>query len=529
MFLKEYHRLWSSLLQLAYFLIEQRPLSIYAGPIITWRGSGNDAKPAEQETGWRNRNPSIHAVRHQEYRFVFGLPSPSWQGARHGQRSKGYGMTADATSATVSSEARETRLQYYMLAGFVGGLVIGLLTYSLARDAAWVDTVVRYVTGPIGQIFLRLLFMLVLPLLVSALIIGVADMGEIATLRTIGVRTLIYTVVVATIAVAISLIIVNIIRPGAGVDPAVARTLLEQSRAGAASITGNLGESKSAVEQLISIVPTNVIAAMSANDILAVMFFALMFGVGFLLVPVERTAGLRSAVDGIFEVSMRLIGLVIRLAPIAIFCFMFNLAAQFGWDLIFRLFSYVGVVVLALAIQMFVTFPILLRVFGRKNPVAFFRQVREPMVMAFATASSNATLPTSLRAAQEQLKLPPTVSRFVLTIGATANQNGSAMFEGVTVLFLAQFFGVDLSLGQQATVMLICVLGGIGTAGIPAATLPVIALILGSVGAPPEGIGIVLGVDRFLDMCRTTVNVIGDLVAAQVVSATSGEPAGTTE
>ncbi len=413
----------------------------------------------------------------------------------------------------------ETRLQYWMLAGFAGGLILGLLAYSFARDAVWIDTIVRGVTGPIGQIFLRLLFMLVMPLLVSALIIGVADMGEMATLRDVGLKTLAYTVVVAIIAVGISLMVVNIIRPGAGVDPAVAQAMLAQSGSGARSITSSMGESKSAIDQLISIVPSNVIGAMSSNDILAVMFFALMFGIGFLIVPTEKTAGLRGAIDGVFEISMRLIGLVIRIAPVAIFCFMFNLAAQFGWDLILRLLNYVLVVVLALGIQMFVTFPILLSTLGRKSPLAFFREVREPMVMAFATASSNATLPTSLRAAQEQLKLPPTVSRFVLTIGATANQNGSAMFEGVTVLFLAQFFGVELTLAQQFYVMLICVLGGVGTAGIPAATLPVIALILASLGVPPEGIGLVLGVDRFLDMCRTTVNVIGDLVATQVVSA----------
>ena len=139
--------------------------------------------------------------------------------------------------------------------------------------------------------------------------------------------------------------------------------------------------------------------------------------------------------------------------------------------------------------------------------------------MAFATASSNATLPTALRVAEDKLKLPPKVARFVLTIGATANQNGTAMFEGVTVIFLAQFFGVDLTLSQQLFVMLICILGGIGTAGVPAGSLPVIALILGSVGVPPEGIGLILGVDRFLDMCRTTLNVSGDLVAATVVSA----------
>jgi DAACS family dicarboxylate/amino acid:cation (Na+ or H+) symporter len=183
--------------------------------------------------------------------------------------------------------------------------------------------------------------------------------------------------------------------------------------------------------------------------------------------------------------------------------------------------AFVGVVLLALAIQMFVVFPLLLKLLARKSPLAFFRETREASVMAFSTASSNATLPTSLRVAETGLGLPNQISRFVLTIGATANQNGTAMFEGVTVLFLAQFFGVDLSLADQAFVMLICILAGIGTAGVPGGSLPVIALILAGVGVPPEGIGLILGVDRFLDMCRTTLNVVGDLVAAQVITALS--------
>ena len=216
---------------------------------------------------------------------------------------------------------------------------------------------------------------------------------------------------------------------------------------------------------------------------------------------------------------MRLIMIVIKLAPIAVACFMFNLAALFGWDLLIRLSAYVGVVLLALAIQMFIVFPLLLATLGKKNPITFFRETQEASLMAFSTASSNATLPTSLRVADEQLKLPRRVSRFVLTIGATANQNGTAMFEGVTVLFLAQFFGIDLSLGQQLMVMLVCILGGIGTAGVPAGSLPVVALILAMVGIDPQAIALVLGVDRFLDMCRTTLNVVGDLVAAQVISA----------
>jgi len=238
-----------------------------------------------------------------------------------------------------------------------------------------------------------------------------------------------------------------------------------------------------------------------------------------LLVQTQRTETLKHAIEGVFEVSMKLIGLVIQLAPIAVFCFMFNLASQFGWELLSKLAAYVAVVLLALAIQMFGVFPAILALIARKNPIAFFRETQEALVMAFSTSSSNASLPTALRVAETKLKLPPRISRFVLTIGATANQNGTAMFEGVTVLFLAQFFGIDLSFTQQLFVMLVCILAGIGTAGVPAGSLPVIALILGAVGVPPAGVGLILGVDRFLDMCRTTLNVIGDLVAATVISA----------
>ena len=434
-------------------------------------------------------------------------------------------MSTDAEEmAREAAPIGHGKLQWRILVGFVAGLVAGLLTYTLAPDAAWVETVVIYVTGPIGQIFLRLLFMLVIPLLFAALVVGIAEMGEVRALKKIGLTTLAYTVVVSSIAVAISLAAVNLLRPGDGVDPAAARELLAQGGEGAASIVAASAESEAGVNAFVAIVPNNVVAAMSNNDILAVMFFALFFGIGLLLVQTPRTAILKDAVEGIFEVAMRLIGLVIQLAPIAIFCFMFNLSAQFGWDLLFKLAAFVGVVLLALAIQMFGVFPALLKFVAGKSPIAFFRQTREASVMAFSTASSNATLPTALRVADTELKLPPKIARFVLTIGATANQNGTAMFEGVTVLFLAQFFGVDLSLADQLFVMLVCILAGVGTAGVPGGSLPVIALILAGVGVPPEGIGLILGVDRFLDMCRTTLNVVGDLVAAQVISALSDEP-----
>ena len=420
-------------------------------------------------------------------------------------------------------EGKGFSLQWQMLAGFLIGLVAGLIVYASQRDAAWVQTVTTYVTGPIGQIFLRLIFMLVIPLLFSALVVGISEMGEVRSLKRVGLRTLAYTIIVSAIAVAVSLATVNLLKPGAGVDRAAAATMLEQSAGRASEIVKGGTEQPSGIDAFVNIIPNNLLEVMGSNSaILSVMFFALFFGIGLLLTDTPNARVLQRGFEGLFDVTMRLILIVIRLAPIAVACFMFNLAALFGWDLLIRLSAYVGVVLLALGIQMFVVFPLLLLVLGKKSPVAFFRETQEASLMAFSTASSNATLPTSLRVAEERLNLPRRVSRFVLTIGATANQNGTAMFEGVTVIFLAQFFGVDLSLGQQIMVMLVCILGGIGTAGVPAGSLPVVALILAMVGIQPEAIALVLGVDRFLDMCRTTLNVVGDLVAAQVISA--GEP-----
>ena len=426
-------------------------------------------------------------------------------------------MTSDMPETSRRTAALS--LQWQMLIGFATGLVLGLAVYMTTPGAPWINIVTTYVTGPIGQAFLRLLFMLVIPLLVSALIVGIGEMGEMRSLRRIGLRTLVYTLIVSGIAVVISLVLVNLLRPGGGVDPAQAQAMLADAGAGAKAILARGGDTPTGIQALLAIIPDNIIRAMADNDILAVMVFALFFGIGLVLVQTEQSKILLTAMEGLFEVSMRLIGIVIRIAPIAIACFMFNLAAQFGWDLLIRLSAYVGVVLLALSIQMFVVYPLLIALLARRSPLAFFAAVQEASVMAFATASSNATLPTAIRVAEDKLHLPRRIARFVLTIGATANQNGTAMFEGITVLFLAQFFGVDLSLAQQVMVMLVCILGGVGTAGVPAGSLPVVAMILGMAGVPPEGIGLVLGVDRFLDMCRTSLNVTGDLVAATVIAA----------
>ncbi len=427
-----------------------------------------------------------------------------------------------------STTERGMPLHMKMLIGFLVGLAGGLFVFTAQREAAWVEPFMTYVTEPIGQIFLRLLFMLVIPLLFSALVVGISEMGEIRSLKRVGLRTLFYTVIVSSVAVAVSLILVNLLQPGAGVDRDVAASLLAESSGRAGEILETSAAQPSGIDAFVHIIPSNLVDVMGSNSaILSVMFFALFFGIGLLLTDTPNARALKRGFEGLFEVTMRLILIVIRLAPLAVACFMFNLAAAFGWELLIRLSAYVGVVLLALGVQMFVVFPALLVTLGKKNPIAFFREIQEATLMAFSTASSNATLPTALKVADERLQLRPRVSRFVLTVGATANQNGTAMFEGVTVIFLAQFFGVDLTIWQQLTVMLVCILGGIGTAGVPAGSLPVVALILAMVGIQPEAIALVLGVDRFLDMCRTTLNVVGDLVAAQVIS--TAEPADSTD
>jgi DAACS family dicarboxylate/amino acid:cation (Na+ or H+) symporter len=409
-----------------------------------------------------------------------------------------------------------------MFIGLAAGIVLGVAANLALGGSPRLEWVVKHVTEPAGKIFLRLLFMLVIPLILSALSLGVSGLGDLRRLGRIGLKTLLYTVVVSTIAVLIGVGMVNLFKPGSGLSPEIKQRLSVQSSAAppAAPTSGVSG-----VDFLVGLVPNNIIKTMADGDMLAVMVFALFLGIGLALTRTEAARRLEEALQGLYDVVMRLLGLVIQAAPVGVACLLFTLTARLGFDVLRQLGAYVLVVLGALAIHQFGVYSLSVAWLGRMNPVFFFRSIRDAMLTAFSTASSNATLPTSLMVAEQNLKLPPHVSRFVLTIGSTANQNGTALFEGVTVLFLAQFFGIDLAISQQITVCFICVLGGIGTAGVPAGSIPVVVMILGMVGIPPEGIGMILGVDRFLDMCRTTLNVTGDLAAAVVVSRGEGEPA----
>lgn len=417
-----------------------------------------------------------------------------------------------------------------MLIGFVIGALAGGVAYEFghAVDASgakqvlpWLDVVMTYVSQPVGSIFLNLLFMLVLPLVFSALVLGVVEIGDPKALGRIGGKTLLFIVTVTSIAVLIGLVAVNVFQPGAGIDPEVGRTLIAESSSQAAVIVER-GEAASAMQVLLSIVPRNPLQAGVEGNLIGVMFFALLFGIAAATTP---TAGVRTfvgTVQGVYDITLKLINAVIKLAPYAVAALLFTLIAGKGFSALVPLAKFVAVAVGALAFHLFVVFPLLLWFVGRMNPLAFFRKVEPVMLTAFSTSSSSATLPTTLRVAEEVLGTPKRIGRFVCTLGATANMNGTALFEGVVVLFLAQFFGIELSLGQQVLVLLMCILGGIGAAGVPGGSLPVIASILVMFGIPPEGIALILGVDRFIDMCRTVVNVTGDLVGTVIVS--RGEP-----
>ncbi|MGE0545728.1 MAG: dicarboxylate/amino acid:cation symporter [Kofleriaceae bacterium] len=404
-----------------------------------------------------------------------------------------------------------------MLIGIVVGAALGLVASELVSagyvSASQVGYGIDYVAFPVGQIFLRLLFMLAVPLIFSALVTGIAEL-EPRALGRLGLKTLVYTALVSTLSVVIGLLLVTAIAPGQGDNQELV------------ALAGELAKSRPPIEAakgtgvtgIVSMIPTNPIASIASGDMLGLIVFSLVLGIGLAIVRTDNTARLRETIAGLNEVTMRLIAAVMKIAPLGVAGLLFASFATLGIDLLGTIGGYVGVVVLALVIHTFGTYALLLSVAARRNPLRFFRDIKMAMATAFATSSSSATLPTTLRVAEEELRLPRHVSRFVLTAGASMNQNGTALFEGVTVLFLAQVFGIELSLAQSAVIMLICILGGIGTAGIPGASLPVIAMMMAMYGVPAEGLALIVGVDRFLDMCRTTVNVAGDLVVAACVA-----------
>jgi DAACS family dicarboxylate/amino acid:cation (Na+ or H+) symporter len=440
----------------------------------------------------------------------------------------------DATPDRPRGMALHTRILIGLAVGVVAGVAANRLLGGEHAGVAWA---IRHVTEPIGQLFLRLLLMVVVPLVFSSLVVGVAGIGDIRRLGRVGLKSFVYTFVISAVSVVIGLTLANTIQPGRRLTPETRAGLEERYGADASKRVADATKSATTDSPLMqvvkTIVPSNPVAAVAGiiageerqtdtPNMLHLMFFAVLLGVAATLVPVEVSAPLLRGLQALFEISAKIIDLIMKLAPFAVACLLFNNTARFGLDLLGALAWFVVTVLAGLALHMFGVYSLAVYFLARISPVEFFRRIKTVMLTAFSTSSSNATLPTALRVSEENLGVPREINSFVLTVGATANQNGTALYEGVTVLFLAQLAGVDLTLGQQLGIAYFAILGGIGTAGVPSGSIPFIIVMLATYNIPPALIAIILGVDRILDMCRTTLNVTGDITAAAYVARSEG-------
>ena len=411
-----------------------------------------------------------------------------------------------------------------LLMALVLAVVLGLCLHPFSGVAwlAWANT---QILQPFGQIFLRMIFMVVVPLIFSALVLGVFELGSAQGLGRVAKKTLLYTLIISTLSVVIGVTLVNIIRPGVGfvLSPADQKLISDSSKT-IAQIEKHAQEAKTPSQIIVELFTKNPLESATRaldGEMLPLMIFALIFGVAMSLVArnsMTKPELLIGFFEQVFAVCMQILQFAMALAPIGVFALVFNTIFSVGYGILWSLLLFVLTVVGALLIRQFLVYGTLLKLVAKRNPWAFFKACRDVYLYAFSTSSSNATLPKSLETAEKNLGIEPQISRFVLTVGATANQNGTAIFEGITVLFLAQVYGVDLSLSAQVQVVIFSILAGVGTAGVPGGSLPLIMILLQSVGIPPEGMGLILGVDRFLDMCRTTINVSGDLVIAALVN-----------
>ena len=411
------------------------------------------------------------------------------------------------------------KLHTKIFVGLLAGGVAGLATNVWVGDAAWVRWVDTNVAGPVGQIFLRLLLMTVVPLVFTSITLGVAQLGDIRKVGRVGVRAIAYFLVSTVISAVIGIVLVNLVRPGVGVPVTVRQQLLDTYHGQVAGLQAG-GGTHFGVDLFVNIVPRNPFQAAANMDMLGIICFALVFGAALTLMSEEHARPVVRLLDAVGEAIIKIIDLAMHLAPYGVFGLIFVVTSLLGWDILRKLLAYVLVVLAGLLLHGGVTLSLLVRFLGGLNPLTFWRRITPSIVTAFSTSSSNATLPTNIQVAEQELHIPPKVAGFVLPLGSTMCHNGTALYEGVTVLFLAQLFGLHLTLGQQVIAVVLSVLTAVGTAGVPGGSLPLLMVVCATVGVPPEAVGIVFGVDRILDMTRTTLNVCGDLTAAVYVART---------
>lgn len=436
---------------------------------------------------------------------------PEPQVAMPMQESQNRSPTPASTNSLAEDLAKASHNMYVpILIAMVAGALVGFIFGSSVTD--WL--------APAGTIFIRLLKMIIVPLVVASLILGVLSLGDLKTIGRIGIKTFIFFTITTMLAIVIGLFLANFVNPGQYVDEQDRQQYQQEFKKEASEIVEKKGQIKSLKDLLIETVPTNPLKAMAENDMLAVIFFAVLFGIMLTTVPKENKEILQKTLNAVNDTMVAMVMWIMKLAPLGVFCLMAATCAKIGISVLVGLLVYVIIVVVGFIAQIILVYGPLLWAFSRRNLWDFLCKIWAVIVTAFSTSSSSATLPLTMRCAEETLKLPKDVSSFVVSLGCTINMNGTALYLGVATLFIAQVFNVELTISQQIAVLLVATASAIGTPGIPGGSLVFLTLILETVNIPVEGIALVIGVDRLLDMCRTTMNVMGDLVTAVCINAT---------
>jgi DAACS family dicarboxylate/amino acid:cation (Na+ or H+) symporter len=425
------------------------------------------------------------------------------------------------------------RILFGLVAGAVAGAVVlalGSRIPALLEAAQWLATTLF---DPLGQVFLRMLFFVVIPLVFASLANGVLQLGELTHLGPLAGRTFTLFFANMLIAVTLGLVMMNALQPGGRLDDETSTRLVQeysgQAQKHVETSAARPGISPASVVDMF--MPRNLFGAFVGNqrnvlgDVLPLILFAILVGAAGLGLPKERRDRLQHGLETVSELMTGIVRFALRLAPYAVPAMIFSVIVKVGFDIIVALGLFVVGCLFMLLLHLFGTMSLWLRYLAKRNPAQFFRDIKDVLITAFSTSSSSATLPAALAVARGRLGISPSTAGFVLPLGATMNMSGTALYEGCVVLFVAQVFGIHLDIAQQLTLVFLSVLSAVAVASIPGGSLPLIAGLLVAFGIPPEGIGIILGVDRILDMTRTMTNVGADLVTAAIVDSRQGGPA----
>jgi len=401
--------------------------------------------------------------------------------------------------------SKKLKLHTKILIGLLLGIGVGLV---LGEKATVIE--------PIGRIFLRLITLVVIPLVLVSLMLGTASVGDIKKVGRMGAKTLAYFMVTTVIAITVGLSVANLTKPGLGLNKETQEQLYKSYESKAQIGLERLKEKPSAIQILVEIVPTNPLQALAEGNMLQVIFLALLFGTVLTMIKKEKSETLIHLLDAVNDAVIEVVHIAMKLAPLGVLALIAGVVGQFGLSILVTLLKYAAAVIGGLFIYTFTFNSLSVSLLGKMSPRRFFKGIKDPMLIAFSTSSSNATLPVAMDTL-EHMGIERKFASFVMPLGATINMDGTALYQGVSAVFIAQIFGLPLTLGDQLMIVLMATLASVGAAGVPAAGIVTLVIVLKQIGIPLEGLALILGVERILDMCRTTTNVIGNLAASIVI------------